>query len=319
MKARLFACATALFGILGGCEKAASPENHPLKPNPTPTLADARKGFVTNIVRKERVGEPVEPPDSDFISIVRYPSPAGKLAAYICKPRSKEEKRPAIIWLAGGFSNSIGAIAWTPGPDANDQSGSTFWKAGIVTMYPSLRGGNDNPGQFENFYGEVDDVLAAADYLSTVPGIDPERIYLGGHSTGGTLAMLAAEKGSKFRAIFAFGPIDDVVGYGKDELVFNTRNPKEGELRAPIRWIHGITRPTFVFEGSAGRSNIGSLQKMAHSPHPDMVSFHPVPGSDHFALLRPVSALIAKKILTDSGPSPSIAFTTEELRTVLKK
>ena len=32
-------------------------------------------------------------------------------------------------------------------------------------MFPSLRGGNNNPGSKEGFFGEVDDVLAAADLL----------------------------------------------------------------------------------------------------------------------------------------------------------
>jgi dipeptidyl aminopeptidase/acylaminoacyl peptidase len=253
-----------------------------------------------------------------FISVVRYPSPTGPLAAYLCKLPSSNPKRPAIIWLTGGFSNSIGGIAWTPGPQDNDQSGSTFWEAGIITFYPSLRGGNDHPGHFENFYGEVDDVLAAADYLRTLPEVDAERIYLGGHSTGGTLALLAAELGSRFRAVFAFGPTDNVLGYGDDVLVFDTTNRKEAELRAPILWMNGITAPTFVFEGGGGRSNIASLQEMARSPHPSVISFHPVPDSDHFALLRPVSALIAAKILKDTGPAPSIVFTSEELKAAMK-
>jgi dipeptidyl aminopeptidase/acylaminoacyl peptidase len=60
-------------------------------------------------------------------------------------------------------------------------------------MFPSLRGGNDNPGRHGGFYGEVDDVLAAHDYLSRQPYVDPKRIYPGGHSTGGTLALLTAE------------------------------------------------------------------------------------------------------------------------------
>lgn len=54
-------------------------------------------------------------------------------------------------------------------------------------MFPSLRGGNDNPGVKEGFLAEVDDVLAAADFLGKQNYVDPGRIYLGGHSTGGTL------------------------------------------------------------------------------------------------------------------------------------
>jgi hypothetical protein len=150
-------------------------------------------------------------------------------------------KHPAIIWLTGGFSNSIGDIAWTPGPASNDQSASGFRDAGIVMMYPPLRGGNNNPGYIETFYGEVDDVLAAAKALATLDYVDPKRIYLGGHSTGGTLALLvAAAGGDRFRAVFALGPVDNVVGYGADVLPFDLKNPKEAQVRAPVVWVSSI-------------------------------------------------------------------------------
>ena len=32
-------------------------------------------------------------------------------------------------------------------------------------MFPSHRGGIDNPGQREGFFGEVDDILAALPYV----------------------------------------------------------------------------------------------------------------------------------------------------------
>ena len=66
-------------------------------------------------------------------------------------------------------------------------------------MFPGLRGTSGNPGTQESFLGEVDDVLAAADFLRKVDYVDPSRIYLGGHSTGGTLALLVAEAGASFQ------------------------------------------------------------------------------------------------------------------------
>ena len=106
------------------------------------------------------------------------------MAAYASPPPADGKRHPAIIWIFGGFDNSIGEIAWQKGPAANDQSAIVFREAGILMMYPSLRGGNRNPGFTESFYGEVDDVLAAADYLSKLDYVDTNRIYLGGHSTG---------------------------------------------------------------------------------------------------------------------------------------
>ncbi len=104
-------------------------------------------------------------------------------------------------------------------------------------MFPSLRGGNRNPGKKEGFLGEVDDIVAAADYLAKKPYVDPQRIYLGGHSTGGTLVLLVAECSDRFRAIFSFGPADQVEGYPDDFLPYNSRNPAENKVRSPeIGW-----------------------------------------------------------------------------------
>ena len=217
-----------------------------------PPILEARQGFTTKLLREERIGEaPEEPPTSSKLKLVQYPAPLGQNADYLSADPDDGKKHPAIIWLVGGFSNSIGAIAWTPGPASNDQSASGFRDHGILMMYPSLRGGNTNPGHLETFLGEIDDVLAAAKYLASLDYVDPKRIYLGGHSTGGTLALLvAAASEDRFRAVFSLGPVEDVTGYGDDVLPFELSNPKEARLRAPQKWLKDIQCPTFVFEGT---------------------------------------------------------------------
>ncbi len=272
------------------------------------TLAEARRGFSTELVRKEQIGFPAPEPPAEQLKLVRYHSPAGELAAYLSVIPDDGRKHPAIVWLTGGFSNSISENAWKPAKESNDQSAQSFRAEGVVTLYPSLRGGNENPGFVEIAFGEVDDVLAAAEFLATQPGIDANRIYLGGHSTGGTLALLVAESGTRFRAVFAFGPVARISDYGTDDFPFNPDKRREVDLRSPIHWLHSIQTSTFVLEGSTGRSNIDSLLELKRANRNQRVSFHPIAGKDHFSLVAPYSRLIAKQIVADTGPTPVFRF-----------
>jgi hypothetical protein len=113
--------------------------------------------------------------------------------------------------------------------------------------------------------------------------------------------------------VFPLGPVGDVTGYGDDVLVFDTKDKREAALRAPIRWLQGITSPTFVFEGTAGRSNISSLHALSQAPHSTAVHFYPVNGADHFSAIQRVSRLIAAKILADKDPSIPISIGAQEI------
>lgn len=282
-------------------------------PQPAPTLAEARSGFTTKLLRQAHDGSVPPLPPIDEFRLIRYLGPLGGMAAYV-GPLTKEPSRPAILWLPGEFYSGLREEDWQPGEP--DCTGTAFAQAGLQLMVPAYRGGNNNPGCVEGFYGEVDDILAAAEGLARSHGVDPQRIYLAGHSTGATLALLTAEISSRFRAVFLFGPADELHRYGQDRLPFELTNPREWELRAPVRWLHGIHTPTFIFEG-ARKSNRECLEKLQAAPHPACVSFHVVEGTDHFAVVAPVSRLIAEKIKADTGPECAIAFTAEEITRAL--
>ncbi len=300
--------------IVCGCGvQAAIPSKEARPPKSLESLPEARRGFETRLIRHAESPMPAEQPPAKLFRLVRYPSPVGDLAAYVSVPPKQGGRHPAIIWLFGGFSNGIGATAWAKSPPENDQSASAFRKAGIVMMYPSLRGGVDNPGAREGFFGEVDDVLAAADYLAEQDFVDPERIYLGGHSTGGTLALLTAASTDRFRAVFSFGPIADVTGYGAEILPFDVLNKRECDLRAPVLWMHSIQCPTLVLEGTDQPGNIDSLQAMERACQNPLVWFCPVQGANHFNILAPGTKLIAEKVLRDVGPATEISISDAEL------
>jgi acetyl esterase/lipase len=294
----------ALF-LMTGCLGETVPEQE------QGSLVEARRGFKPKLVPRHGQRHPIPDPPPEIFLKVNYDSAVGKLGAYISQVRVDDLKRPAILWITGGDCNSIDD-RWSDARPDDDQTAAAYREAGIVMMFPSLRGGNDNPGIKEGFLGEVDDVLAAADYLARQESVDPSRLYLGGHSTGGTLALLVAESTDRFRAVFSFAPVSDVSCYPGEYIPFDISNPREVELRSPGRWLSSIHRPAFVFEGTK-QGNLASLQVMARATTNPMVHFLPVQGATHLSVLAPTNALIARRILGDTGPTTNIAFTEQEL------
>lgn len=279
------------------------------------TLKAARAAHPMTIARRTREGTPPPAPPEAVMRLVKYPAPAGEMSAYITSTPASAKRLPAIIWISGGDSNTIGDF-WSPASPSNDQTAAAFRKAGIVTMYPSTRGGNDNPGFHEVFYGEIDDILAAADYLARQPQVDPGRIYLGGHSTGGTTVLLVAEMSDRFRGVFAFGPVYDIRGYG-DLLPVQIKDEMQARVRSPGYWLSSIRSPVFAFEGASG-GNTDDLREMAKANRNPQVHFHAVDGATHFTILAPITALVARKIVADDGEKTAIDFTRKELDTAMR-
>src|SRR2546425_998049 len=127
------------------------------------------------------------------------------------------------IFVVAGCGRDERQPPGKPPPGPGGPASLTEARRGFKTKLPPRQGAK------EGFLGEVDDVLAAADYLGKQEFVDAKRIYLGGHSTGGTLVLLVAECSERFRAVFSFGPADDVAGYGPEYLPFDTSNRREIE------------------------------------------------------------------------------------------
>lgn len=274
-------------------------------PEPTPyksSLAAARKQFKTKLlVFNQQKEKPAKPP-KDLFSLVSFPTSIGNMDAYVGTIPDDGKLHPAIIWLTGGFGNGLDNV-WEPQDAEDDQTAAVFRKAGLVMMYPAQRGGNMSPGNEECFYGEIDDILAAADFLAKQKGIDTNRIYIGGHSTGGTKALLAVESTNRFRAAFCFGPVSSALLYG-DVLTYDTDNKEENILRAPGAWMSDIVTPTYILEGNGGSSNLSELKvlkKIADKRGYSNIHFYEIRGKNHFSGLQPASAVIAKELMADTA------------------
>jgi pimeloyl-ACP methyl ester carboxylesterase len=187
-----------------------------------------------------------------------------------------------------------------------------------VLAVGSWRAENDNGGDYELYYGEVDDFLAVRRYVASLPYVDPSRIYLAGHSSGGALVLLAAEKSDAFRAAFSIGGVTLYDGPEMYErfggVPFDAADPREGLLRSAAPFVRSIRRPTFYFEGS-GSSWFGAAQWMADRASQSGVPFQAFLAmqADHFSILAPLTELIARKILADSDPVTNMRFTQDEI------
>ncbi|MEQ9497102.1 MAG: prolyl oligopeptidase family serine peptidase [Deltaproteobacteria bacterium] len=281
-------------------------------PGKAPKITKARKGFRTKVFGPTD-GKSAATPPRGVLEMVRYPAPLGKNVAYVTPKKAK--KGPAIVWIAGGFYWGIGPDAWLPSTRDNDQSAAAFREAGVTLMRPALRGAHDNPGKSECMLGEVDDIIAAAKWLAKRSDVDPHRIYLGGHSTGGTLALLTAAKSDMFRGVFAFGPIANAADYGPICGQKKAMPAKEAYVRAPIEFIEHVKSPTWIIEGANGnrRAVLELLQYAPNNVFPFLV-----PKTDHFSVLRPASEVIAKKILADKGKKTKIELNAEAVMAAMK-
>jgi len=261
------------------------------------TLRDARTVHRTRIIKQSEKGQPpAKPPAGSPFKLVTYQSNGGIRSAYLTADPKDGKKHPAIIWITGGDSSTIGDV-WSPRPPQNDQSVSAFPKAGVVTMFPSLRGGNNNPGKKEGFYGEVRDVIAATTYLKNLHYVDQDQIYLGGHSTGGTLAMLVGAMNESYQGIFALGPVADVRQYGGEYVYCDPKNKKEMDLRSPVYWLSDVYNPMYVIEGGVDGNWDGSIDIMKNENSNPKIKFFKIEGKDHFSVIDPVVKIIAKQIV----------------------
>lgn len=297
----LAAVTLASMGV-GGCKPSAS------KPKPpTQTFSEARRLFSTHLAQHSRDTAPPPKPPSHVFTQVKYAGPLGPMNAYMTPvPQVITGKRPAVIWLGGGDHNSLRDHLWNAQRLENDQSAKQLREAGIIMMVPALRGGSQNPGDKEGLCGEVDDVIAAADWLAKQPHVDPSRIFLAGHSTGGTLALLVAAASDKFRCVFAFGPIDKAgAGYARESMPwFNRASTKEVLMRSPVYWLKDIATSTYVVEGTDAPTNAPALDALAAATSNEKIKFIAVRGVDHYSILAPSLRAIADKIVADKGPGP---------------
>lgn len=142
-------------------------------------------------------------------------------------------------------------------------------------------------------------MLAAIDHLAGLPYVDPDRIYVGGHSTGGTLALLVAASEAPVAGVVAFGPVPYIMDYGGDFMYADGMDVAEVRLRSPRYWFHTIDAPTWVLEGEDG--NHQALLSIDAWNTNGQLRTVVLRGHDHFSPLAGVNERLAAQIVNGAA------------------
>jgi carboxymethylenebutenolidase len=151
---------------------------------------------------------------------VVVPSGTLRLTGLLWKPTGPRPF-PAVLFNHGGRTNDL---------EGAEVLGPVFAKHGYAFLYPFRRGYGPSAAQGEYMWdvldregkarGEearrrlqftlltmdhLDDAMAGLAFLKGLPDVDPRRIAVAGHSFGGVLALLSAERDKDVRAAVTFG------------------------------------------------------------------------------------------------------------------
>lgn len=252
---------------------------------PALPFAQARAAHPTRLVAHMPSPQPYDEFVPDQVRVVHYTSGDLQLMAWLAvPPENLPGLEPVMVFAHGGWSLAA--------EDFDDARAA--YDAGFVLLMPTLRGENGNPGDHEFAFAEVDDLRAALAYARGLPGVDPERIYLIGHSAGGMVTSLAALDPELPAAMTAsIGGIysPSLVCDMSDGQVFDWNDSVECQLRSLLPFANELPRTHRAY---IGEDDVGIRQQMreirqAVARSSGRLVVVDVPG-DHFESVAPALA-----------------------------
>lgn len=229
-------------------------------------LARARLGFETQLTKQAPSPKDYdkEMPVPDIMQEVTYRSGDLELKAWVTKDPGSGKKYPAVVFVHAGASFDLQDFGLA----------SLFMNKGYVIMLPMLRGENGNPGHYESFYGEVNDVIDAGEYAAGLPYVDPDRVFVAGQHSGAVLTVLTAMMPSPYKAAAAINGYLDTKRWAKNEaaelVVFDRTNPDEIALRNPMGYVPSLQIPIALLIKPAavgwGNARFYTLTKQYEKP-----------------------------------------------------
>jgi carboxymethylenebutenolidase len=170
----------------------------------------------------------IDQPTSIIPKTVVVPSGKLRLKAFLWMPSGPGPFR-AVLFCHGSGGADANHTAGLPMTEAAEKLAPLFLKHGYAFLYLFRRGqglsadqglfmqdilqreeatkGKEARQHMQFVFAttdHLDDVTAGLTFLKTIPGIDPKRLAIVGHSFGGQLTLLAAERDNTIRAAVTF-------------------------------------------------------------------------------------------------------------------
>ena len=223
--------------------------------------------FVLDEVSEKAAPRPLTQVNDEWMKTIslspveelRFPTVDGtEIQTFVYKPRDFDPKRkyPAILWLHGGQESQ-----YDYGFHFRAQ---LFASKGYVVVMPNVRGSGGRGLEFglalNKAYGtkDVEDVLAATDHVIAKGYVDPDKLGVGGWSSGGTLTNMVIGQTERFAGAISGASVGWYTStYGHDpyqvwwhtELGAPWKNRELWDKISPFMLVENITTPTLFIGG----------------------------------------------------------------------
>lgn len=269
---------------MAGCGPPSSESGNETVASPSsPSHADGylarRERFATSLLVHGPAPQRWSDELPENVNRIEYSSHGRSLAAWLYRPASPPGTRhQALVYLHGGFALGKGDFA----------DCEPFVAANYVVFLPSYRGENGNPGDFELFFGEADDAAETVRWLASQDYVDPEQIFVFGHSAGGVISGLLSlfEDCPAKHTGSAGGLYGHDLFEGWEAVPFNVSNKREMEMRLLVGNTRWMKRPHYAYVGDEDYSMKGDVaEQEAESNRAPLVVVRLA--GDHHSMLGP--------------------------------
>ncbi len=104
--------------------------------------------------------------------------------------------------------------------------------------------------------------MAAGQFVSELPYVDAENVFVTGHSVGGVLAALAAMMPSRYKACAALSGYLDMATWSEYQdaslAIYDANDPKEILLRNPMEFAASLRIPITLYAERGGMDEVNA-------------------------------------------------------------